>query len=448
MNRNQRRALAKSRDPRNLVQIADLHDKAGRFAKAEETYRQAIAMDPRCYEAHNNLGILLRAAGRVAEAIRHFVLAIEIDPENALVGFNLAACLSGQKRFTDAVHVYRQVVALNPANADAQYGLAFALTQLGEHEEAERHYLEALNIDPLHFQARINLGLALVDRGKVVEAFSQAQILAGAETATGFPHKAFGILLARAGCPDGAKLCFENHLKQHPGERDDIAMLLAAVGGSLPARATDQQIVRLYKSQADGWDGGAAGPTGYRGHRLIADALVRLNAGRADIVIDAGCGTGLVGELLRADAGRLIGVDMSEPMLAQARQKNVYDELHRGDLVEYLNSHHATCDLIVSAATLIHFGDLDAVFAAAARCLRADGLFVFTAFPNDDDPAAVAVGRLDGLAQGGCFRHGTDYIAATASRHGFGLELLHRDVHEYARKAPLLGLVVALRLAA
>lgn len=166
---------------------------------------------------------------------------------------------------------------------------------------------------------------------------------------------------------------------------------------------------------------------------------------RVDTVVDAGCGTGLVGELVRSGTRHLIGIDMSEPMLAQARGKNVYDELHRGDLIDYLNSHPRTCDVVVSAATVIHFGDLDVVFDAVARCLRPGGLFVFTAFPNDDDPDAVAVATLNGLGQGGCFRHGADYIARVAAKTGLTVELLRRDVHEYARKAPLPGLIVALR---
>lgn len=447
MNRNQRRALAKSRDPQNLAQIAELHKRGGRVGKAEETYRAAIALDSRCYEAHNNLGNILQQTGRTAEATRHFALAFQVNPKDPIVAFNLAVGLSAQHQFRHAVTVFREAIALNPSYADAHSALAYTLTQLAEYDEAERHFMEALKIDPLHFGARVNLGLALIDQGKVVEAFEQAQILSRAETATGFPHKSFGILLARAGCPDGAKLCFENHLAGHPGERDEIAMLLASVGGALPSRATDQQIAQIYSARAHGWDNGAAGTTGYQGHRLVAAALVHLNAHRAETVVDAGCGTGLVGELLRADARHLVGVDMSEPMLAQARLKNVYDELHQGDLSAYLNGHPQSCDVIVSAATLIHFGDLDPVFEAAARCLRANGLFVFTAFPNDDDADAVAIGTLNGLAQGGCFRHGENYIRGMAAKHGFEVELLRREAHEYARQAPITGLVVALRRA-
>ena len=446
MNRNQRRALAKSKDPQSLVQIADLHMRCGRLDKAEENNRQAISLDPNCYVAHNNLGNILRHTGRIAEAVRHFSLAFQLNPNDAVVALNLAMGLGEQHRFGQAVPFFRKAIALNPSDAETRSTIAFALTQLKEYDEAELQYLEALKLDPQHFGARICLGLALADQGKIAQAFKQAEILAQSENATGFPHKTFGILLARIGCVDRAKVCFEKHLSSHPGDADEIAMLLATVGGPLPPRATDLQISQLYTSRADEWDRGAAEPGGYQGHRLVAAALAVLNAQSADTIVDAGCGTGLVGELLRPQVRLLIGVDMSEPMLAQARRKNVYDSLHRGDLVDYMINHPRSCDVVVSAATIIHFGKLDTVFQAVALCLRPRGLFVFTVFPNDDDPSVVAIGTLNGLAEGGCFRHGSDYIVRTAAACGLTVELLSRESHEHARKSAVPCFVVALRL--
>ena len=49
-------------------------------------------------------------------------------------------------------------------------------------------------------------------------------------------------------------------------------MLLATVGGDLPARATERQLSGLYAMQAERWDKGAAGGGGYQGHRLVAEA--------------------------------------------------------------------------------------------------------------------------------------------------------------------------------
>ena len=447
MNRAQRRNISKRKDPKDLAGLAEFYHRNGRLDEAKQKYRAAIALNPASVEAHNNLGLILQETGHAAEATAQFARAFEIAPANARVVFNFARALAAQNRFQEAAALFREAIALAPLGDDAYFGLALCLAHLGDHHEAELNYLKGLQVDPLNWQARANLGIVLVDQGKIVEAFAQAEILArAAETAAGFPHKSFGILLTRAGCHDGARVCFETHLSLNPADRDEIAMLLAAVGGALPERASDRQVEKLYASRADGWDQGATGPTGYRGHRLVVAALDQLSPGRADAIIDAGCGTGLVGELIRAKARQLVGVDMSEPMLALARRKNIYDELHRGDLLDYFTRHPRSCDIIASAATLIHFGDLDPVFDAAAGCLRPGGLLACTLFPNDDDPDAVVIGTLNGLAQGGCFRHGTNYLARTAARHGFGVELLCREPHEYFGKSPIEALVVVLRL--
>jgi predicted TPR repeat methyltransferase len=445
MNRSQRRSLSKSKNPTDLASLAERHRMGGRLGEAEQKYREAIALNSDYFEAHNNLGSILQATGRIAEATAHFVNAFRINPKDATVVFNLAVALAAQHLFKEAVVLYREAIALNPTLADAHAGLAYSLTQLAQYDEAEHHYMEALKINPLHWQARVDLGLAQLDRGKIVEAFAQAEILSRAETAPDFPHKNFGVLLARANCPDGARLCFENHLARVPADADEIAMLLASVGGALPERASDRQITQLYTARAGRWDGGASGQTGYQGHRLVAAALDELGAISVEAIVDAGCGTGLVGELVRAKAGHLVGIDMSDAMLAQARQKNIYDALICGDLLDYLTSHPQSCDIITSAATLIHFGDLDPVLAAAAQCLRGGGLFAFTLFPNDDDPEAVAIGTLNGLAQGGCFRHGDGYVTRTAAKHGFSVALLRREAHEYVRNAPLPGTIAVLR---
>jgi predicted TPR repeat methyltransferase len=55
-----------------------------------------------------------------------------------------------------------------------------------------------------------------------------------------------------------------------------------------------------------------------------------------------------------------------------------YDTLVKAELTEYLRDHPEAFDLIVPADTLVYFGDLENVLAAASGALRPNGLLVFT----------------------------------------------------------------------
>ena len=80
---------------------------------------------------------------------------------------------------------------------------------------------------------------------------------------------------------------------------------------------------------------------GYAAPQLLTAALAEfIPFGEERLaVLDAGVGTGLCGPLLRSSARQLVGVDLSAGMLAKARERNVYDELHEGELVAFMRAH-------------------------------------------------------------------------------------------------------------
>jgi predicted TPR repeat methyltransferase len=65
-------------------------------------------------------------------------------------------------------------------------------------------------------------------------------------------------------------------------------------------------------------------------------------------------------------------------MLQKAEARHVYDALYKFELTAYLEDNPGEFDAIVSADTLVYFGPLERVAAAAAGGLRAGGLLVFT----------------------------------------------------------------------
>ena len=90
------------------------------------------------------------------------------------------------------------------------------------------------------------------------------------------------------------------------------------------------------------------------------------------LALDLGCGTGLAGVALRQHCvGRLEGCDLSQGMLDIARDKAVYDALHRADAVLFLRRQPpAAADIVVAADVLIYVRDLAPLFdaARAVRC--------------------------------------------------------------------------------
>ena len=98
--------------------------------------------------------------------------------------------------------------------------------------------------------------------------------------------------------------------------------------------------------------------------------------------IDFGCGTGLMGLLLRARcAGTLIGCDLSRGMLdvAASKHRGVYDLLAAAEAVSFLRKRPAaSADLVVGADVCVYMRSLVDLMAAAEDALRVGGILCFS----------------------------------------------------------------------
>lgn len=138
------------------------------------------------------------------------------------------------------------------------------------------------------------------------------------------------------------------------------------------------EIARHYDLWSDGYEGYMA-RVGYR-HPAIATALCarHLPSGAAPL-LDAGAGTGLVGEWLHLIGYPTIeALDISEGMMEVARAKGVYAALHRGVLGERLPFGDAHFAGVVCAGVLTtgHVG-VEAL-PELIRCTKPGGVLVLT----------------------------------------------------------------------
>ena len=90
----------------------------------------------------------------------------------------------------------------------------------------------------------------------------------------------------------------------------------------------------LYKAWAESYDRDVVEVIGYVGHSITTELLLKYLDNSKAKILDAGCGTGLVGEILYEKKFKnIVGVDFSQPMLNQAWEKNVYQSLDLADLI-------------------------------------------------------------------------------------------------------------------
>ncbi|MDX1593420.1 MAG: class I SAM-dependent methyltransferase [Gammaproteobacteria bacterium] len=140
-----------------------------------------------------------------------------------------------------------------------------------------------------------------------------------------------------------------------------------------------EELAAAYGEWADHFDHDLLDELGYVAPALASERFSKHVTDETARILDAGCGTGLVGERLE-DAGyrHVVGLDFSEAMLDKARDKEVYEALHRADLTARLEFPDDSFDAVISVGTFTcgHVGPeaLDELI----RVTRPGGCICFT----------------------------------------------------------------------
>lgn len=114
---------------------------------------------------------------------------------------------------------------------------------------------------------------------------------------------------------------------------------------------TNEEMRRRYDLWAKSYDDDVGSYEDYlvpRQATIVAEQVLARDA----LILDAGAGTGLVGQTL-SEIGfrRLIAVDYSQGMLDVARQKQVYQELHQCDLNGPTEFEDNSIDCVITCGT-------------------------------------------------------------------------------------------------
>jgi predicted TPR repeat methyltransferase len=391
------------------------NQRAGRLAEAENIYLQILAALPDNVDALHLLGVAEHQMGRSEAAEKLISRALMLAPEHADALCNRGNVFQSLRRLAEAEADYRCALDLRPDDPNALSNLGTVLRARGDLEGAVARFRDVIARQPDHAPAWQNLGSTLqtLQRGpEALEAFREAARLAP-ESADMF--RDLGGALCGEGRLREAVEMYRRCLLLAPDDACARHMLAACSGEGAPARASDAYVRALFDAYASTFDASLA-RLEYRGPALVAQAVDEIAGDLPPkaVVLDAGCGTGLSGPLLRGRASVLLGVDLSASMVALARARGVYDELVVDELARYLRQHAQTCDVIVSADTLVYFGDLGEILAAVAAALRPGGACIFTL--ERAEPADAPDGYR--LNSHGRYSHTRDYVAGLVGDAG------------------------------
>lgn len=146
----------------------------------------------------------------------------------------------------------------------------------------------------------------------------------------------------------------------------------------LKAKNPDE-LAAVYADWAANYDADLIGEMGYQAPSAAGKLLHKHLGTKNPRILDAGCGTGLVGQELRHLGYRdVVGLDYSADMLEHAKQKGVYQSLRQCDLTQPLDMQDNQFDAVICVGTftLGHIGP--DTLPELVRITDSGGLICFT----------------------------------------------------------------------
>lgn len=456
-----------------LHNLALLQQQAGDWDQAMVNLRRVVQLAPDDANGWGSLAAALVECDEFEEAAASLAEGVEICPENATLRINFAALLVqlrdldaavGQllvakrlrprdsnvilrlggvyqslQRFAEAEQEYREALQIAPADADVLNNLGTLYRIQGDFDRALECFDRALQARPDFVAAQFNRGTLLMDARLYVAAESALKEVLRLDPELVRAWEALFRVCLKQGRREDARAVLERWLGLAPN--DPVALHLrdaAGYGDTLPERCSEDYVRTEFDRSAESFDRRLA-DLGYRVPALLDERLREHSPASPLDVLDAGCGTGLCAPALRPWARRLVGVDLSQRMLARAGNRGGYDELVCADLVAYMSQHPSEFDMVVAADVLNYFGALDLVLDTAASALRPGGTLLFSL---EHDPTAA-----DGysLRESGRYAHGFEYVTVTLARAGFIDAEIEAVVLRLEAAVPVWGFFVQAR---
>jgi tetratricopeptide (TPR) repeat protein len=139
--------VTQSQNPQVWFDLGFAQSHLGKSADAIAAYKKATQLDPKWFEAQQNLGLALAKSGDLTAAASALKTAVTLKPtiggKQALAAAWLSlAQVTEESSPQDALAAYQKGSELDPANSEAQLGVARMADRSGNVAAAEQQYLK------------------------------------------------------------------------------------------------------------------------------------------------------------------------------------------------------------------------------------------------------------------------------------------------------------------
>ena len=431
----------------------------GEPALAEDLLREHLLQPQTCsdFAAYNCLGAMCAQQGKFDEAIASFrsALAASAAPTDdpavrearANAFFNLGNAHTALSQHADALAAFEQSMLIRADDAEAVTNMGNAFLALGDQANALKAFERAVALDTSNPIALLNCGNALCDTGRTSEGvMMMMEALEAGAAADASVCLNIGVAARRAGMNDIAAEFLDRTLACDANNVLAKRLLLAinppstsTTDGS--SAADDVEYAKmLFDEDAQGYETQMVTNLQYQAPARLLDLLLANVSAASEQkarkgalwsrVMDAGCGSGLAGDLLRPHSTTLVGVDVAPAMVTAARRRCkddgvslVYDEVKEADVIQALQGEApGALDVVVAADVLCYLSDLHPFMVAVCHALAPEhGLLAFSceALAGDEESGEDSAGVA--LLDTGRYAHSEQYLRQVAMAAGIDL---------------------------
>ena len=268
---------------------------------------------------------------------------------------------------------------MKPDYAEAHSNLGVINRKKGKLEESEENYLQAITSKPDYANAHYNLGNTFKEQGRYSDAIAS----------------------------------YKRAIELKP-EFEEAKHMHAALSGKTTVTAPRNYVEGLFDKYADKFEISLIDKLQYNSPKIISEMILKNS--KIDFlgsIMDLGCGTGLFGIEIRQFCEHLEGVDLSEKMLVKAKEKNIYNNLIKQDILDYLSNEDLNFDYFVSTDVFVYIGDLFDVFRLIKSRNKTEGKLAFSTEHYEGERFC--------LEKSGRYSHSKKYIESLCKTFGYKL---------------------------